>query len=126
MRHFLLAAAALAAVQPLHAQDKPAVQPTLTFERVFASPALAGQAPRGVKLSPDGKWLAAVSCDSDVQMLRICPDPSKPKLSQVIDKVVELEQQSRELPQTAFKSLDQTINKVTFSWDNDVDMRCWW
>ena len=29
----------------------------LTFERVFASPALNGPAPRGVRLSPDGRWL---------------------------------------------------------------------
>ena len=33
----------------------PAAQ--LTFERVFASPSLAGAAPRGVKLSPDGRWV---------------------------------------------------------------------
>ncbi len=32
----------------------------LTFERVFASPSLAGQMPRGVKLSPDGKWLTVL------------------------------------------------------------------
>ncbi len=66
MRHILLAAAALAAFQPLHAQDKPTVQPTLTFERVFGSPSLSGQAPRGVKLSPDGKWLTVLRArDSD-------------------------------------------------------------
>ena len=34
--------------------------PQLTFERVFASPSLSGQAPRGVKLSPDGKWLTVL------------------------------------------------------------------
>ena len=33
---------------------------TLTFERVFASPSLAGQMPRAVKLSPDGKWLTVL------------------------------------------------------------------
>ena len=33
------------------------VAPALGFERVFASPGLNGPAPRGVKLSPDGKWL---------------------------------------------------------------------
>ncbi len=66
MRPILLAAAALAAFQPLHAQDKSIVQPTLTFERVFASPGLSGQAPRGVKLSPDGKWLTVLRArDSD-------------------------------------------------------------
>lgn len=31
--------------------------PTLDFERVFASPSLNGQTPRGVKLSPDGRYL---------------------------------------------------------------------
>lgn len=34
--------------------------PVLTFERVFNSPALSGQAPRGVKLSPDGRWLTVL------------------------------------------------------------------
>jgi Dipeptidyl aminopeptidases/acylaminoacyl-peptidases len=29
----------------------------LTFERVFASPSLDGPKPRGVKVSPDGRWL---------------------------------------------------------------------
>lgn len=61
MRHILLAAAAtLAAVQPLAAQGSPPVTPPLSIERVFASPALSGQTPRGVKLSPDGKWLTVL------------------------------------------------------------------
>ncbi|MEO5773890.1 MAG: DPP IV N-terminal domain-containing protein [Sphingomicrobium sp.] len=37
---------------PAGVQQKP-----LTLERVFASPSLAGAAPRGVKLSPDGRFL---------------------------------------------------------------------
>jgi dipeptidyl-peptidase-4 len=42
------------------------MQPPLTIERVFASPELSGQAPRGVKLSPDGKWLTVLRArDSD-------------------------------------------------------------
>ena len=36
------------------------MQSAPTFERVFASPSLSGQAPRGVKLSPDGKWLTVL------------------------------------------------------------------
>jgi len=35
----------------------PEAAPTLTFERVFASPGLDGPAPRQVKLSPDGRYL---------------------------------------------------------------------
>ncbi|ROT95098.1 S9 family peptidase [Altererythrobacter sp. FM1] len=39
---------------------------TLTLERVFASPALDGKSPRGVKLSPDGRWLTVLrNRDSD-------------------------------------------------------------
>ncbi|MEO0644274.1 MAG: DPP IV N-terminal domain-containing protein, partial [Pseudomonadota bacterium] len=33
------------------------VDPVLSFERVFASPSLNGPVPRGVKLSPDGRFL---------------------------------------------------------------------
>ncbi|MFM9852017.1 MAG: DPP IV N-terminal domain-containing protein [Sphingomonadaceae bacterium] len=37
----------------------------LTLERVFASPALSGPAPRSVKLSPDGKWLTSLRARPD-------------------------------------------------------------
>ena len=61
----LLAAVALAALAPANpafAQTTsesavPAVAQPLTIERVFASPSLSGPVPRGVKLSPDGRWL---------------------------------------------------------------------
>jgi len=68
MRSVLVAAAALVAFASIsaQAQDTPRTMPTapapqpappLTFERVFASPSLNGPAPRGVKLSPDGRWI---------------------------------------------------------------------
>ena len=37
----------------------------LTIERVFASPSLNGQVPRGVKLSPDGRWLTVLRARAD-------------------------------------------------------------
>src|SRR5437763_16606177 len=43
----------------------PAPPPPLTPERVFSSPSLAGPAPRGVAVSPDGRW---------VTWLRAAPD----------------------------------------------------
>jgi len=62
----LLAASCLAAV-PVHAEGAGVNQPTtqaeakvLDFERVFASPSLNGAVPRGVKLSPDGRWLTVL------------------------------------------------------------------
>lgn len=55
----LLTAAFLFAAGPVLAQEGEvsAPPPDLTFERVFASPSLDGPAPRGMKLSPDGRWL---------------------------------------------------------------------
>lgn len=79
MKKFLLLAATTALLSLSHvawAQDKPAAmiattpnaaeQQELTLERVFASPDLSGSAPRGVKLSPDGKLLTLLrSRDGD-------------------------------------------------------------
>lgn len=42
----------------------PAAQP-LTIERVFASPSLSGSVPRGVKLSPDGRYLTLLRNRAD-------------------------------------------------------------
>ena len=39
--------------------------PTLSFERVFASPGLDGPAPRQVKLSPDGRYLTLLRNRAD-------------------------------------------------------------
>ncbi|KPF61737.1 S9 family peptidase [Porphyrobacter sp. AAP60] len=58
MRSIFFAAAVLFSV-PVMAEDAamPDTAPTLSFERVFASPGLDGPAPRQVKLSPDGSYL---------------------------------------------------------------------
>ena len=37
----------------------------LTIERVYASPSLNGAVPRGVKLSPDGRWLTVLRARDD-------------------------------------------------------------
>ncbi len=71
--HFtLLAAAALVpallTAAPALAQSTPeqAVASTdLTIERVFANPSLNGPVPRGVKLSPDGRWLTLLRARAD-------------------------------------------------------------
>jgi len=62
MRHaaLFLAATILGCAAPAYAERAPVSVPAaapLTLERVFASPALGGAAPRGVKLSPDGRYL---------------------------------------------------------------------
>jgi dipeptidyl-peptidase-4 len=48
---------AMTAASAFAAEPPPGFQP-LTPERVFASPALSGPAARGVRLSPDGKWVS--------------------------------------------------------------------
>jgi len=64
MRSLLLAAALLCA--PAAAEDAMTTEtPTLSFERLFASPGLDGPAPRQVKLSPDGRFLALLRNRTD-------------------------------------------------------------
>ncbi|PKP94093.1 MAG: S9 family peptidase [Alphaproteobacteria bacterium HGW-Alphaproteobacteria-14] len=64
MRSLLLAATLLSA--PAIAEDAMTTEsPTLSFERVFASPGLDGTAPRQVKLSPDGRYLALLRNRAD-------------------------------------------------------------
>lgn len=68
----LLAAAALVPAPFAFAQGAPVngavnapASATLSFERVFASPSLNGPAPRGVKLSPDGRYLTLLRNRAD-------------------------------------------------------------
>ncbi|MEQ1640809.1 MAG: DPP IV N-terminal domain-containing protein, partial [Novosphingobium sp.] len=73
MRFFAaLLAASIFSASPALAQDSPVSAParqaeakTLDFERVFASPSLNGAVPRGVKLSPDGRWLTVLRARAD-------------------------------------------------------------
>lgn len=63
---FILAAATLFIAAPVVAEDAMITEaPTLSFERVFASPGLDGPAPRQVKLSPDGRYLTLLRNRAD-------------------------------------------------------------
>jgi dipeptidyl-peptidase 4 len=62
----LLAAASLFIAAPALAEVPVTTEaPTLSFERVFASPGLDGPAPRQVKLSPDGRYLTLLRNRAD-------------------------------------------------------------
>ncbi len=66
MRSILAAAAAVLLSFPAFAEDAvPENTPTLSFERLFASPGLDGPAPRQVKLSPDGRFLTLLRNRTD-------------------------------------------------------------
>ncbi|CAN5304868.1 S9 family peptidase [soil metagenome] len=60
----IVASLALAAIGTPAMADKATPQ-KLTLERVFASPALAGSAPRALKLSPDGTMLTSLRPRAD-------------------------------------------------------------
>lgn len=62
----VLAVVAMLIAGPVAAQVAvPEASPTLTFERVFASPGLDGPAPRQVTLSPDGRYLTLLRNRAD-------------------------------------------------------------
>ncbi len=61
----LSASPALAEDGPVSPASSQAPAKALDFERVFASPSLGGAVPRGVKLSPDGRWLTVLRGRSD-------------------------------------------------------------
>jgi dipeptidyl-peptidase 4 len=73
MRHLAaLLAATILSASPAFAKDTPvsafatpAEAKALDVERVFASPSLNGAVPRGVKLSPDGRWLTVLRSRAD-------------------------------------------------------------
>jgi dipeptidyl-peptidase-4 len=76
LRPLLLATALLGAPIVVHAapanplpagpvKTAPAAAGALTLERVFASPSLNGPSPRGVKLSPDGRYLTLLRNRTD-------------------------------------------------------------
>ena len=65
LRLFIVASL-LAAMPPANAGEAPVTTaPLLSIERVFASPSLNGAVPRGVKLSPDGRWLTVLRARAD-------------------------------------------------------------
>ncbi|SMR42208.1 unnamed protein product [Zymoseptoria tritici ST99CH_1E4] len=76
---------------------------------------------RLVQFSPDGKWLAAVTPDNEVQVARIESIPGKPRQIQILNKLVELERQSRsDSLQSGFKQYERTVCRISFSTDSAV------
>ena len=61
----LFIAVSFLAAAPASAKEQPVTGTPLSIERVFASPSLNGAVPRGVKLSPDGRWLTVLRARAD-------------------------------------------------------------
>ncbi|WP_296716179.1 S9 family peptidase [Erythrobacter sp.] len=65
MRSIIAAVAVCLAIPALAEGVMPEETPTLSFERVFASPDLNGESPRSAKLSPDGRYLTLLRNRAD-------------------------------------------------------------
>ncbi|EME49274.1 hypothetical protein DOTSEDRAFT_49566 [Dothistroma septosporum NZE10] len=93
----------------------------LGVRRLNISKTLAASGARALSFSPDAKWLAVSTPDSEVYVVRIAADPSNPKYIHILEKIVELERRHRrDDAQTGFKLYDQAISQLAFSADSSV------
>ena len=94
---------------------------SLAVRKLNVPEELATSGARLEGFSPDGKWLAAVSPESEVFVVRLAYDPNRPKHLQILEKVVELDRQHRKSStQSAFKGYDGTITQLAFASDSSV------
>ena len=94
---------------------------SLSIRKLEIPTELATNGARLLSFSPDGKWLAGITPESEVCIARFAPDPKRSKLIKIIHKVVELDRQHRKLRhQTAFKEYHRTITRVAFAPDSSV------
>jgi U3 small nucleolar RNA-associated protein 4 len=74
-----------------------------------------------MRFSPDGKWLAVISEENEVHVVRVTDDQDHPKRLQILPHIVELD---RRVPQprsqSVFKDYDRTIAQMAFSCDSSV------
>ncbi|KAK4636823.1 U3 small nucleolar RNA-associated protein 4 [Fulvia fulva] len=116
----VLAASTNAEIKLFQLRRKPDAD-ALGVRRLHVPKTLATLGARAMNFSPDSKWLAAVTPDSEVHIVRITADLSNPKHVRVLDKVVEVERQNRvDTSQSGFKLYDQAINQLAFSADSSV------
>jgi U3 small nucleolar RNA-associated protein 4 len=93
---------------------------TLRIKKIHLPKTLATSGARLVQFSPDGKWLTAITLDSEVCIARVSPNPDRPKALQVLPKVVELERRHRTPERSPFKDYDRSITRAAFAADSSV------
>jgi U3 small nucleolar RNA-associated protein 4 len=71
-----------------------------------------------VRFSPNSKWLACVTLDSEIYIARLAQD-TKDRM-RVLSKVVELDRRHHNYSSTAYKAHDQTITRIAFASDSSV------
>lgn len=76
---------------------------------------------RLLAFSPNGKWLAATSPESEIYAVRLITGTNKPDHISVLPNVVELDRHHRKATQpTGLKQYDRTINRLIFSNDSSL------
>ena len=90
----------------------------LRVRKIAAPESIAENGARLINFSPDGRWLAAVTPQSEVCLARVEDNTEKPTF---LDANVELERQSRKVTiQTGLKKYERTVNRLAFSPDSAV------
>lgn len=93
---------------------------TLAMRKITLPKDIATSGARLLSFSSNTKWLAAVTLDNEVYAGRLSTVPDRPKYTQVLSKVVELERRHRPSERTAYKEYDRTIDQIAFSTDSSV------
>lgn len=93
---------------------------SLAIRRLDLPKDFAGLGARVLAFAPDGKWLAAVTPDSEVHMARFTTDPSQPKRMMSLEQTVELDRRHRHATPSAYKEYDRTISRVAWAADSSV------
>lgn len=116
----LLAASTGTAVKVFQLRQRPS-HDSLAVRRLAVPAEIAGSGGRVVAFSPDCKWLATITPESEVYVLRVKADPERPKHLMILQKVVELDRRHhKRTKQTAFREYDKAINQVAFASDSSV------
>jgi U3 small nucleolar RNA-associated protein 4 len=93
----------------------------LAVRRLDVPEDLADSGARLVTFSQDGKWLAAASPESEVQIVRFTADVEKPKLFKIIDRVVDLDRPRRKTQRVSgYNKYDHAITRMAFNDEGSV------
>ncbi|KEQ86990.1 WD40 repeat-like protein [Aureobasidium pullulans EXF-150] len=115
----LLAASTTSSVKLFHlSRTEDESSERLRVRKIAAPETIGESGARLITFSPDGRWLAAVTPQSEVCLARVEDDSDKPTF---LDANVELERQTRKVTiQTGLKKYERTINRLAFSPDSAV------
>ena len=116
----LLAASTTSSVKLFHlSRTEDESSERLRVRKIAAPETIGESGARLITFSPDGRWLAAVTPQSEVCLARVEDDSDKPTF---LDANVELERQTRKVTiQTGLKKYERTTTKSASGSDKGAD-----